>query len=251
MKHCEIFYKAVTFVALSYATLVAFAALAEGRRVILPRASAQVSPAPGTPGQQPNTSIVLEDVLDGGESIEESAFYLLLARSRRLAVEPTTIADTSLTDLLENPASYRGKPVRLRLRVWIIRQFYPANKLDWPEAVQELNCKSIGGQPVTVLLTDPQQLHRGNTLEVTGLFYKLHRYRTRATGEDGKPQYALQPLVVARTVTRIKTGRDRHELTLLVSLITIMAVIFIVVRWKVRRADIRMRERRSFKKGTG
>lgn len=239
MKHCEISYKAVTFVALLMVTVGGLAILAGPQRAILP------SRPTDTVENQPGTAMVLEDVLDGGESIEESAFYHLLEAARQLPGDTSIVSDTQVADLLENPASYRGKPVRLHLRVWIIRQFHPANRINWPDAVQELNCKTLDGQAITVLLTNPQQLHRGNTVVVTGLFYKLHRYQTRANGEDGNPRYALQPLVIGRTAARLETGRDRHGMTLMVGLILLMAIIYIIVRWRVSRTDALIRERRS------
>ena len=211
--------------------------------VHLPNWTHGSGPPQAGPVPTPEQMRVLEDVREGSESTDEAAFYLLLrlADSRQ---GPAPITDTEASQLLADPARFRGSRLHLELQVWLIRRFQPANQLSWPRPVYELNCKSLQGQPVTLFLTQAPVAKREDRIVVDGWFYKTLRYRTRAG------QMAIQPLLISDAVTPVAakpTVGFNQSLGVMMASILALGAVYLYVRWQVSRRTARPQRRRRLR----
>jgi len=169
---------------------------------------------------------LLMDIGDRVEQLDEAAFYAMLAKAAEIGQipdQPLEVLDRpSLGSLLAEPRRYRGRPVRLSVRVARIERLTAADGLTanpyWPadRPVWKLGCLGASGgiysdtallvfaaaEPASLGEPDeftPRQeriYHPSRDVEVAGFFYKV---RT-CTSEDGKVRDF--PVILAWRVDR-------------------------------------------------
>jgi hypothetical protein len=146
------------------------------------------------------TPAELKDVKDG-TPIERDAFYWLLGRADkefgRSDLALVRAPDTSVNDLYERSAEYRGKPVTLTGIVRSLRQRELAENPAGLKASTEADLDVLDKRVWVVAPRVGLDWKVGNRVRVTGYFFKIRLYA------DTEGRQVQEPVVVVTNVERL------------------------------------------------
>jgi hypothetical protein len=216
--------------------------------------------------------MALAKIRDGQTSLDETAFYLMLARTRRLADDQAAaksefpdLETPAIGNLSDYPSRYRAQKLRMMVRVYTCRKIVSGDpnlhpqpawgkgKILWrmhgyhasiaSGKIEDVIIFSLVdptaalGKPVSVNDYGEALYSRGGReLKLTGLFYKL----LRAEAESSKPASPLwrdYPVVLGYYLERAAKSADRTPpfLTAAIALLVVLAFGFIMMKRHVRR----------------
>lgn len=210
-------------------------------------------------------SMILQGVRDDSSQFIDNGLYVLLRRAACLPelnqAQYDSLSHINTDELMDAPATYRARPLRLSMRVYKVDKKWPG--ADFPTSPRWPRDKPIwwvGGadftskrQIIVLSLDDPSPVlgepettqdggkvlmyPMGPRLEVAGLFYKVYQDMS-VGGERNPPALMSYPVIVGWQVGRTSLpsgGIDYMWFAALVSL-AILAALFFVFRRRASQA---------------
>lgn len=200
---------------------------------------------------------LLSDVRDHVFSFDDPGFYWFCRYVREDANTAKYNADASNSDsvpwrfLLERPADYRGRLIRIEGRILRRSAYEVPNRAGVGRLIQcEIGERGTRAICTAVITDDPGDLPVGTPVAVRGFFIKIRSYET-TRGEAG-----AGPLIVSKRISSLTTAaaNDQHQpierpgesrSTWLVAATAVLVIVWIAVRRMSQRTRDRM-ERRPF-----
>ena len=265
--------------------------LAAATACCLAQADPEPPPAPSTgPSFQQARELTdkeataLAAVRDRVTQLDETAFYLMIRKADTLGrIQPQdldAVDRPAPINLLHDPARYRGRPVRLALRVHRVQKLAGRNALTpspyWAadRPVWRLDCVNPAAdipaeEPLVVftpfepaklpppdkVLDDDEHLYFEQTnvrAEAAGFFYKVWKH------EDLQEKVRMYPVMIAWSVepaapaggapARQRTPAETLVILAVVPLIVLLAAFLIVKRYARRRSEPSAREYRPIRR---
>ena len=170
-------------------------------------------------------AIALAAVRDGNQQLDETAFYMLLAKADGIAQlagqRPAQLDRPGLGNLADHPERYRGWPIRLTLNVRRLMKLTDPEHFvkppHWPvdRAIWQMDCYgpaggAYEGTPLMVFSTieplalgEPKRIGKegesyywpSREFQIDGFFYKLRE------GRDQRDKLRSYPVVLAWSVS--------------------------------------------------
>lgn len=216
--------------------------------------------------------MALAKIRDGQTSLDETAFYLMLARTRRLADDQAAaksefpdLETPAIGNLSDYPSRYRAQKLRMMVRVYTCRKIvsgdpdlhpqpaWPKGKTLWrmhgyhasgaSGKIEDVIVFSLVdptaalGKPVSVNDYGEALYSRGGReLKLAGLFYKLLRAEAESS-KSTSPLWRDYPVVLGYYLERAAKSADRTPpfLTAAIALLVVLAFGFIMMKRHVRR----------------
>jgi hypothetical protein len=189
------------------------------------------SPNPGSEERTSPTLIetLLQDVRDGGKSLEEAAFYALLRSADQAGdVSGLDAIHVTRSELLATPNEFRGKLVTIGLRFLESSRTQAGDREAWPDplfAIYGLDKETQ--QPVQgILIDDPDSTGAGGPLVLTGVFYKIRRERARVGVDDVE-----LPVIIAKALQSSRGTSNETPLSAVsISILAGLIVVYFLLR---------------------
>ena len=182
---------------------------------------------------------------DGDDRLDPEELYILLDRATAITDTDPALrrADTvAMENLLAEPARYRGRLIRLTVRMWRLSRPSPGRKPIWWADCTEAESDT----PLRVCLAQlPDGLAertypRGPGMTVVGLFHKLVRLAPDRA-RPGEPTTRLYPVLAANSLrglrleTSVPWGRIGPGTYVTWGALAVLLAGYVIARHKARR----------------